>query len=101
MIDIIDITDDIKTYDTSVTRAENVLSVQLGSLDYAPDFGVDLRYFLSEEFEFQNDSFKAYLLQRLAEHSIDVFRVTETVENLFTQFGFGISAKKTSTGLVR
>lgn len=101
MIDIVEITDDIGVYDTNVMRAKNVLSVQLASLEYAEDFGVDLKYFLSEDFEFQNDSFKAYLLQRLAEHNIDVFGIEDTVNALYRQYAFGISENQTTTQLVR
>jgi hypothetical protein len=101
MNDISSIGTDIGIYDSNVGKAENVLSIQLGKLHYAPDFGIDLRYFLSEEFEFTNDSFRAYLLQRLTEHLIDVVSVTESVENLFTSLGIGVSAKEDNSGLVR
>jgi len=101
MIDIVEIGTDIGTYDTNVMRAQNVLSVQLGSLSYAEDFGLDLRYFLSEEFEFQNEAFKSYLLQRLAEHSIDVSSIVETVNALYNDLVFNVSGRQDSTALVR
>jgi hypothetical protein len=101
MIDITEITDDMGVLDTAVFRAQNVLAVQLGSLSYAPDLGIDLNYFLSEDFQFQNESFRAYLLQRLAEQSVDVLSVTEAVNALFTKFTFEISGGENNTGLVR
>ncbi len=101
MIDIVEITDDLQLFDSSVSKAKNVLSVQLGSLTYAPDFGVDLRYFLTENFEFQNEAFKSYLLKRLAESSIDVSSVLDTVEALFSKYTFNLAQNKQGTGFVR
>jgi hypothetical protein len=101
MNDISSIDTDIRIYDANVSKAENVLSVQLGNLYYAPDFGIDLRYFLSEDFEFTNESFRSYCLQRLTEHYIDVVSVSETVSNLFTFLGINIAAKEDNSGLVR
>lgn len=101
MNDIGAIDDDIRIFDTQVKKAENVCSVQLGSLYYADTFGVDLAYFLSEEFEFQNEAFKAYLIQRLAESSIDVTSVIETIEALYSSLVFNIPARPENSGLVR
>lgn len=100
MIDIVEITTDIGILDTSIGKAGNVLSVQLGSLDYAPDFGVDLRYFLSEDFQFQNESFRAYLLQRLAESSVDVGSLVPTIDTLIAKYTFNLNPAKQG-GLVR
>jgi len=101
MIDIIEITDDIGVFDSDVPKAQNVLSVQLGTLDYAPDFGIDLVYFLSEDFQFQNDSFKAYLTQRLAESSINVSSLDITEDSLFSTYKFNLAPTAASDGLVR
>lgn len=69
-----------------VPKAANVLSVQLGALEYAPDFGVDFEFFLSEGLQFQNESFKAYLVERLTRHQINVADVTEQVNSLYEKF---------------
>lgn len=100
MIDISSVGTDIGLYDSQNMRAGNILSVQLGSLQYAQNVGIDLRYFLSENFRFQNESFKAYLIQRLAENSINVASVVETVENLFNQFTFNITPSESDSSLV-
>lgn len=102
MIDIIDISDDLQMYDSQVGKGTNVLSVQLGSLEYSPNFGIDFEYFLSEEFEFQNEAFKAYMLQRLAESSVNVSDVTEQVETLFSTYAINLAGNtETNPGLVR
>lgn len=100
MIDIISVGTDIGVYDTQTTRAANILSVQVAALEYAPDLGIDLRYFLSEDLRFQNEGFKSYLIQVLANSGINVAEVVDTVENLFVQYTFKLIPAETSTGLV-
>jgi hypothetical protein len=101
MIDIMEIGTDLGVQNSKVKRAENVLSVQLGSLEYAEDLGIDLAYFLSEDFEFQNESFKSYLLQRLAEHSIDVTEVIETIDSLYNKYIFNLAQDNKNSSLMR
>lgn len=79
---------DLGVASSDLPKAANVLSVQLGDLEYQPDFGVDKRYFLERPEAFQNESFKAYLVQRLAEAQINVNEVLETVETLFRKYTF-------------
>jgi hypothetical protein len=86
--------------DTQVFRAKNILNVQLGSLEYAPDLGIDLEYFLSEDFQFQNESFKAYLIQVLASYSINVASITDVVEALFREYTFNLSPSASEGGLI-
>lgn len=100
MTDIISVGDDINLFDTQTTKAGNILSVQLGALEYAPTVGIDLAYFLSEDFSFQNESFKSYLIQVLANNGINVSSVIDTVEALYKQYTFNITPEETSTGLV-
>lgn len=94
MIDIFKIEDgkDLELQDTIVPKAANVLSVQLGSLEYAPDFGVDIDYFLNNSIEFQNESFMAYLVQRMSESMINVGESIEIVQKFMSQFVFGVDA---------
>lgn len=101
MIDIINVTNDIGLADTEVARAGNILSVQLGSLEYAQDLGVDLKYFLSEQFTFQNESFKSHLIERLATWNINVSSVTQALDSLFAKYTFNIADQESNTGLVR
>ena len=78
-MDIVEISDgqDLGLADTVVPKAGNVISVQLGSLDFEPTFGADLKFFLNSEFRFQNQSFKAYLIERLTQHQVNVSSTTE------------------------
>lgn len=83
-----------------ILRAGNVLAVQLGSLEYAQDFGVDLRYFLESEFRIQNASFKAYLVQRLLEHQINIVNVLSTIEPLIERMTFMIGESDSGQELI-
>lgn len=100
MTDIVSVGDDLNLFDTQTSRAANILSVQLGALEYASDLGIDLAYFLSEDFRFQNESFRAYLIEVLVNKGINVSSVTEVVENLFTSLTFELTPDETETGLV-
>lgn len=101
MIDIIGIKDgDIDLFSTDTGRAANILSVQLGSLEYAPELGIDLTYFLAEEFRVQNESFKAYLVEVLARNGINVVSIVETVESLAERYNFNLAPVENSTGLI-
>lgn len=91
---------DLQVFDTQTFRAKNILSTQLNTLVYAPELGIDLKYFLSEEFSFQNESFKSYLIQVLANRSINVASIGETVQNLFTQYIFNLTPSENSKSLV-
>jgi hypothetical protein len=87
MFDIVAIEDekDLRVEEANAPKAGNVLMIQLGDLEYAPTFGVDMKFFLESEFQFQNESFMAYLLQRLTEHQVNVAGVAATVESLFNK----------------
>ncbi len=103
MLDIVQVEDgkDLGFADSSVTKAANVLSVQLGDLEYAPNFGVDFKFFIDNTIQFQNESFKAYLVQRLSEHQVNVGEVLETLETLFTRFIFFVGDSNVNTkGLI-
>jgi hypothetical protein len=103
MKDIIEANDgqDLLVMDSIVAKAGNVLSIQLGSLEYAKTFGVDLKYFLESEFQFQNDSFKSYLVRRLVESQVNVSEVLETIENLFHQYTYSVGEiKKSNEGMI-
>lgn len=101
MIDIINVTaGDIKLVDSDVPKAGNVLSIQIGSLEYADEFGIDLAYFLSPDFKFQNSSFQSYLVQQLANNQINVASVIETIEDLFSDYDINISSNQAGNGLI-
>lgn len=102
MIDIVSLNDgeDMGMLDTQTPRAANILSVQVESLEYAPTVGIDLRYFLAEEFKFQNESFKAYTVQVLANFGINVATVEDTIDNLFHTYGYNLVPAETNESMI-
>ena len=102
MIDIVSAEQglDLGLYDTQTTKAANILSVQLGDLEYAQDLGIDLRYFLSEDFKFQNESFKSYLVEVLANSGINVSSVIDVLQRLHAEYTFNLTPEETSTGMI-
>lgn len=93
MIDIIGYTpgeSDAGVFDTEVYRARNILQVQIGSLEYAQSLGIDLKYFLSESFRFQNESFKSYLIQVLSSYGINVSSLIEEIDALSSRYIFNL-----------
>lgn len=100
MIDIIGASTDLELYNTNTERAKNILSVQLRSLTYAPDLGIDLAYFLSEDFTFQNESFKNYCVQVLANQGINVSSVDEIIDALASNFNFNIKPEENNGTLI-
>jgi hypothetical protein len=96
---ILDNADDLVFSETEAAKAGNVLSVQLGSLEYAPNFGVDLRFFLSDDFNFENESFKAYLVERLTQHQINVSQVLTTLSSFLQTNVFYVGDAINAIGL--
>jgi hypothetical protein len=94
---------DLVLTDTVLMKATNLLSTQLASLEYAPDFGVDFRFFIESNLQFQNESFKAYLVERLTQNQINVSDVLERMEALYQQFTFHVddSANSDAKGFVK
>jgi len=101
MIDIVGFTSKgMQVMDTQTQKAANILSVQLGALEYAPDLGIDLRYFLTEKIQFQDDSFKAYLVQSLAARGINVSSIVQVMNALDSNFNLNLSPEENSTGMI-
>lgn len=101
MKDIVDVTTkDLVVFESDVPRATNILSVQLGSLEYAKDLGIDLAYFLQDTFRIQTASFKSYLIETLANRGINVASVLEIVDLFSTQFIFEVGNEDNGTGLI-
>lgn len=99
MIDITSVKNgDLTIMDSQAAKAGNVLQVQLGTLEYAKNFGIDLKFFLDPKYQFQNESFKAYLIQRLSEHHVNVNQVTEALETFYLKFTFSVGDAVSSSG---
>jgi hypothetical protein len=96
MIDIVDVSTDLVMFDSQIAKAKNIMSVQLGSLEYEKEFGIDLRYFLQESIQFQNESFKGYLVSVLANRGINVASLEDTLEKVFATYNFNLAPEENS-----
>jgi hypothetical protein len=97
ILDMGDPTDkDLKVTQTEAPRAGNVLSVQLSSLEYAQQFGIDMKFFLESEFNIQPESFKAYCVQRLLQHGVNVANTTDVLERFISTLQFYIGSSETT-----
>jgi hypothetical protein len=101
VIDIVEVpTDgrDLGVGTSTAPRAANVVATQLGSLEYAPDFGVDKRFFLESPIRFQTESFKAHVIERLTQAQINVAEVTDVVEALSQRLRLRVENSDTTDG---
>jgi hypothetical protein len=102
MLDIVRIQNgsDLGLASSEIPKAANILSVQLGALEYQPDFGIDKRYFLTQGVEIQQTSFRAYCVQRLTESQINISQVLSFLLALFGRNTFYVGTK-TIRGFIR
>lgn len=85
MIDLFFKNDQLKTADTTLYKARNILSTQVGSLSYAPEFGIDYDLFFGKDYKIQTETFKSYAISKLSENGInpqEVFTEEQTLETL-------------------
>jgi hypothetical protein len=92
--------DDLRISASDVPRAGNILSVQVGSLEYAPSFGVDTAFFLTSEFRLQNSSFQAHLIERLLAHQVNVVSVLSVLQQFQERLIFSIEPVNAGTELI-
>lgn len=101
MIDIIEFTPKgMRIEESQTQQAANILSTQLGVLEYAPDLGIDIKYFLEEKISFQDESFKAYMVQSLAQRGINVASLVEVINALDSDYNINLSPVENSTALI-
>lgn len=99
MLDIVAVgEDDIQLAVTEVSKAANVCRTQIGRLSFAPKFGVDQDYFINSEIRFPNQSYKAHLIQRLAESQVTVTSVIDEVETLMQKLNFRVGDTNADNG---
>jgi hypothetical protein len=70
-IDLILSENGISAKDTSIFKAKNILETQIGSLQYAPDFGIDYNLFFGSDLQIQIETYQAYAISKLSENGIN------------------------------
>lgn len=100
MIDIVKIEDggDLRVADAVSPKAAAIVSVQVGSLEYAPNLGVDKRYFLQEGLEFPLASWKSHVVEQLTKQMVNVFAVRDLERLLDVTHTFEVGDGQDTTG---
>lgn len=93
-------TGDLTFIKTDLGRASNLLSTQVGNVLYLNNFGIDLEFFLGDEFTFQNETFKAYLISKLSEASINVFEFKDVIKDFFNEYNISLSVNDDTTAFL-
>ena len=70
----------LKTQETSIFKAKNILSTQLGSLAYAPTFGIDYNLFFSADYKIQDQTFRSYAISKLSENGVNTQEILTNQE---------------------
>ncbi len=91
---------DLTVTPSEAPRAASVMQTQLGSLEYAPTFGVDMAYFLGSELRIQTESYKSYCVQRLLQHQINVVNVLTQLETFFETSTYYIGSSEGDGSLI-
>ncbi len=95
MIDCFLENNEFKIADTVVFKAKNILETQEGSLDYAPELGIDLKRFLDPDVKIQNKTFEAYSIQRLSEQGINTIELLSNKETFRQLFDYKVAEADT------
>lgn len=92
MLDIVIVANekDLGLQDSTLPKAANVCFVQLADLTYAPTFGIDKRYFLTQNIQFQFANFRAHVIERLTQSGVNVTEVVTLLQALYGRLSFGI-----------
>ncbi len=94
MIDIKSLGPDVKKdNDGDKYKAINLLSVQLQDKNYAPDFGVDLDFFINSDYQISPVTFVTHLMKRLTDHSISVKQVQNQIDDFIADVAINIEDK--------
>lgn len=90
---------EFKTSDTIVFKAKNILETQEGSLNYAPELGIDLKRFLDPNVKIQNRTFEAYSIQKLGEQGVNPIELIVNKETFRQVFEYTV-AEAEKEGLI-
>lgn len=92
---------DLEFVSSELSRAENLIGVQLGTLKYQPDWGVDLDYFLNPNYEIQAECFEAHLLQRIGFWGMNVLDFMHKQGSFMREMIFNFGTPKDTNSMMR
>lgn len=102
LLDIVKIENgkDLRVEQSEAPRAASVLQTQVGTLEYAKGFGVDLKFFLDSELRIQPESFQSYCVNRLLQHQVNVVNVVSVVSTFMSNTVFAIGSSESDGSLI-
>ena len=71
-------------------RAVNLLSVTLGTKNYARTFGIDKNFFIDTEFELAPETFTAHITKRLSDYAISPTGVETVIDDFISHINIRI-----------
>lgn len=61
---------DLQIVNNDLYKCKNLLNVQVGSLYYALEFGIDMDFFMRNPINLSIETFKTYLINRIVNNNI-------------------------------
>ena len=92
---------DLEFMASELPRAENLIGVQLGSLVFQPDWGVDLQHFLNPNYEIQAECFESHLIQRIGFWGMNVIDFIPKQGKFIREMIFNFTNTKDSNSMMR
>lgn len=84
--------------DTDVYKGANILKIQVGTLVYAPDLGIDLESFLTDDVKIQPETFKSYSTQQLVGQGVRASDIASLEQTLDTLLDYTIDSTQQEGG---
>lgn len=82
-------------------KARNVLTTQIGEKAFLPEnFGLDLNFFLTSDYDLSMASFQSYAVKRLIAHRINVVQVITTIEPLLQKMAMAVGDQPRAEGFI-
>ena len=84
--------------DTDVYKGANILKIQVGTLVYAPDLGIDLESFLTDDVKIQPETFKSYSTEQLVNQGVRSSDIATLEEQLNTLLNYTVDSTQQEGG---
>ena len=92
---------DLVIADEATWKARNVLTTQIGDKAFVPDnFGLDLNFFLTSNYDLAMASFQSYAVKRLIAHRVNVVEVITTIQTLTQKMAMQVGDQPQAEGFI-
>lgn len=92
---------DLTIADEATWKARNVLTTQIGEKSFLPaNFGMDLNFFLTSNYDLAMASFQSYAVKRLVAHRVNVIEVITTIQTLTQKMAMQVGDQPQAEGFI-